>query len=85
MTGATAAGDLWVWLYVQPLAACRASVVGSLIKAGAFDYMGHTRHALWEVHEQVVDAIVWLKRSDETVDLFAEKDPVLEACLRDRC
>lgn len=75
------AGDLWVWLYVQPVSMCQAKTVGSLIKAGAFDYMGHARRALFEVHERVIESVLWLKRSEQDGDLFDDSDPVREACI----
>ncbi|MBU6244423.1 MAG: DNA polymerase III subunit alpha [Actinomycetales bacterium] len=52
--------------------ACNKRVVESLIKAGSFDSFGHTRKGLVQVHEQVVDAAVEIKRAESIgqFDLF---------------
>ena len=52
--------------------ACNKRVIESLIKAGAFDSLGHTRKGLVAVHEQVVDAAVDIKRQEAVgqFDLF---------------
>lgn len=54
------------------VAACNRRVVESLIKAGAFDSLGHTRKGLASVHEQVIDTAVEIKRSEAVgqFDLF---------------
>ncbi len=44
------------------ITACNKRVIESLIKAGAFDSMNHSRRALCEVHETAVDAIVPVKK-----------------------
>lgn len=51
---------------------CNKRVIESLIKAGAFDSLGHTRKGLSHVHEQVVDAAVDIKRAEShgQFDLF---------------
>ena len=51
---------------------CNKRVVESLIKAGAFDSLGHTRKGLVQVHEHVVDTAVEIKRSEAIgqFDLF---------------
>lgn len=51
---------------------CNKRVLESLIKAGAFDSLGHTRKGLLHVHEQVVEAAVDVKRSEAVgqFDLF---------------
>jgi len=53
-------------------AVCNKRVVESLIKAGAFDSLGHSRKGLVHVHEQVVDAAVEIKRAEAIgqFDLF---------------
>ena len=38
-----------------PLAVTNRRTIESLIKAGAFDSLGHTRRALMEIHEQAID------------------------------
>jgi DNA polymerase-3 subunit alpha len=56
-----------------PLAVCNKRTIESLIKAGAFDSLGHTRRSLMEIHEQAVDEAAKLKRNEAhgQVDLFA--------------
>lgn len=51
---------------------CNKRVLESLIKAGAFDALGHTRKGLSHVHEQVVEAAVDVKRAEAIgqFDLF---------------
>lgn len=51
---------------------CNRRLVESLIKAGAFDSLGHTRRGLLSVHESVIDAAVDLKRAEAVgqFDLF---------------
>lgn len=55
------------------LVCCNKRVIESLVKAGAFDSLGHTRLALIQVHEEAVDAVVGLKRQEAMgqFDLFA--------------
>jgi DNA polymerase-3 subunit alpha len=49
--------------------------VDSLIKAGAFDSLGHTRRGLVQRHEQAVDAVIGLTRHEATgqYDLFGDE------------
>jgi DNA polymerase III subunit alpha len=51
---------------------CNKRVLESLIKAGAFDSLGHTRKGLLHIHEQVVEAAVEVKRAEAVgqFDLF---------------
>ncbi len=51
---------------------CNKRVVESLIKSGAFDSLGHTRRGLSQIHEQVIDAAIDLKRAQAVgqFDLF---------------
>ncbi len=58
------AADFHGFLSQAPLAACNKRVVESLIKAGAFESMGHTRRALMTVYEGAVDAVLDLKRNE---------------------
>ena len=53
---------------------CNKRVVESLIKAGAFDSLGHTRKGLVSVHETLVDAAVEVKRAEAVgqFDLFGD-------------
>src|SRR5690625_1282646 len=57
-----------------PAPVCNKRTIESLIKAGAFDSLGHTRRALLMVHEQAVDAVIGLKRKEAEgqFDLFAD-------------
>ncbi|MFL6076266.1 MAG: OB-fold nucleic acid binding domain-containing protein, partial [Mycobacteriales bacterium] len=50
--------------------------VESLIKAGAFDSLGHTRKGLIERHEQAIDAVVDIKKNEAVgqFDLFGGDD-----------
>jgi DNA polymerase III subunit alpha len=48
---------------VPPLV-CNKRVVESLIKAGAFDSLGHNRRALVTIHETAVDQYVDIKRNE---------------------
>jgi DNA polymerase-3 subunit alpha len=54
------------------LSVCNKRLVESLIKAGAFDSLGHTRRGLLSVHEQVIDSAIDLKRAEAVgqFDLF---------------
>ncbi len=51
---------------------CNKRVVESLIRAGAFDSLSHTRKGLMQIHEQVVDVAVEVKRAEAhgQYDLF---------------
>jgi DNA polymerase-3 subunit alpha len=47
-----------------PPQVCNKRVVESLIKAGAFDELGHQRKALLMVHEQAIDSVIDIKRKE---------------------
>ena len=47
-----------------PVVVCNKRTIESLIKAGAFDDLGHTRRGLVAVHEAAVDAVVSDKRQE---------------------
>src|SRR5450830_2100901 len=47
-----------------PAVVCNKRTIESLIKAGAFDSLGHGRRALLLVHEQAVDSVIGLKRKE---------------------
>ncbi len=68
------APDFNAFLDHVPLVACNKRVIESLIKAGAFDSMGHTRRALMECFEQKVDEVIDLKRNQANGqdDLFGD-------------
>ena len=55
-----------------PLQVCNKRTIESLIKAGAFDDLGHTRRSLSLIHEAAVDAAVAGKRKEAAgqFDLF---------------
>jgi DNA polymerase-3 subunit alpha len=59
------------------IAVCNKRVVESLIRAGAFDSLGHTRKSLFLVQEQAVDAVIGVKRQEAIgqFDLFAATEP----------
>jgi DNA polymerase-3 subunit alpha len=59
-----------------PAVVCNKRTIESLIKAGAFDSLGHTRRSLLAVHEQAVDAVIGAKRKEAEgqFDLFASLD-----------
>lgn len=56
-----------------PAVVCNKRTVESLIKAGAFDSLGHTRRQLLAAHEEAVDQVIGLKREEARgqFDLFA--------------
>jgi DNA polymerase-3 subunit alpha len=74
-----------------PLVVCNKRVIESLIKAGAFESMGHTRRALMSVYESAIDGVLDLKRNEAhgQDDLFGdlglggEMDPVLVGSVPD--
>ncbi|MDO5093646.1 MAG: DNA polymerase III subunit alpha [Propionibacteriaceae bacterium] len=73
------ARDFYDFLDKAPLLMCNKRVVESLIKAGAFDELGHSRRALMAVYEEAVDSVIEVKRNQEhgQFDLFSDfVDPV---------
>ena len=58
------------------LAACNKRITESLIKAGAFDSLGHPRKGLALVHAEAIDAVMTTKRAeaDGQFDLFGSFD-----------
>ncbi|MFZ0529127.1 MAG: DNA polymerase III subunit alpha [Propionicimonas sp.] len=68
------ASDFNAFLDQVPLVVCNKRVIESLIKAGAFDSMGHTRRALMECFERRVDEVIDLKRNQANGqdDLFGD-------------
>lgn len=68
------AGDFYQFLDNAPLTVCNKRVIESLIKAGAFDSMGHSRRALMEIYEGAVDQVLDLKRNQANGqdDLFGD-------------
>jgi DNA polymerase III subunit alpha len=63
------------------LVVCNKRTVESLIKAGAFDSLGHTRKGLLAVHEQAIDIVTATKRKEAEgqFDLFGDMMPAAEA------
>jgi DNA polymerase III subunit alpha len=47
-----------------PVTVCNKRVIGSLVKAGAFDSLGHPRKGLVLIHEQAVDQVIDVKRNE---------------------
>jgi DNA polymerase-3 subunit alpha len=60
---------------VEPVV-CNKKVIESLIKAGAFDSLGHTRQGLLRIHAEAVDACMDTKRAEAVgqFDLFGGGD-----------
>jgi len=58
------------------IGACNKRVVESLIKAGSFDSLGHTRRGLSQIHAEAVDAVLETKRAEAIgqFDLFSSGD-----------
>ena len=57
------AADFYSFLDQADLVVCNKRLIESLVKAGAFDSMGHTRRALMSVFESAVDGVLDLKRN----------------------
>ena len=53
---------------------CNKRAIESLIKAGAFDSLNHSRRGLAEVHEQAIDAMMSIKKEEARgqFDLFGD-------------
>ncbi len=47
-----------------PVNVCNKRVIESLIKAGAFDSLGHPRKGLVLIHEQAIDSVIDVKRNE---------------------
>jgi DNA polymerase III subunit alpha len=64
------------YLMKVPAVVCNKRTIESLIKAGAFDSLGHHRRALAMVHEEAIDSVITLKRNEAIgqFDLFAGFD-----------
>src|SRR5690606_8782309 len=56
-----------------PAVVCNKRTIESLIKAGAFDSLGHTRRALLARQEEPIDMVIDVKRNEAVgqFDLFA--------------
>lgn len=55
--------DFYGFLDQVPLQVCHRRTIESLIKAGAFDSLGHSRRGLLEVYESAIDRVIDLKRN----------------------
>lgn len=64
------------FLQKSELNVCNKRTIESLIKAGAFDSLGHTRLGLTQKHEPAVDSVVSVKREEAKgqFDLFGAGD-----------
>ncbi|MGH3567179.1 MAG: DNA polymerase III subunit alpha [Pseudonocardia sp.] len=64
------------FLYKVDISVCFKRVIESLIKAGTFDSLEHTRLSLIQVHEEAVDALSALKKHEARgqFDLFGGDD-----------
>lgn len=64
--------DFHDFLKKVPAVVCNKRTIDSMIKAGAFDDLGHRRRALSMVHEEAIDATVSVKRQEAAgqFDLF---------------
>src|SRR5699024_2723968 len=74
-----------------PIHVCNKRTIESLIKAGGFDSLGHTRRSLVEVHEEAVDSVIGVKRQEANgqFDLFAglgggDEEPGFSVAIPDR-
>jgi DNA polymerase-3 subunit alpha len=65
--------DFYDFLSKVEAVVCNKKTIESLIKAGAFDSLGHTRKGLLAVHAEAIDAFADVKRKEATgqFDLFA--------------
>jgi DNA polymerase-3 subunit alpha len=61
--------------------ACNKKVTESLIKAGAFDSLGHTRKGLFLIHTDAVDSVLGTKKAEAMgqFDLFGGADTATDA------
>jgi len=66
--------DFYDYLRKVDAVACNKKTVESLIKAGAFDSLGHTRRGLLAVHVDAIDSFLHIKRNEAVgqYDLFGE-------------
>jgi DNA polymerase-3 subunit alpha len=56
--------DFKDFLHKVPAQVCNKRTVESLIKAGAFDSLGHSRRGLVTVHAEAIDAVIEIKRNE---------------------
>ncbi len=78
--------DFYDFLRKVDAVVCNKKTVESLIKAGAFDSLGHARRGLLAVHADAIDSFLDVKRNEAVgqFDLFADlfgEDPETHASL----
>ncbi len=78
--------DFYDFLRKVDAIVCNKKTVESLIKAGAFDSLGHSRRGLLAVHADAIDSFLDVKRNEAVgqFDLFADlfgEDPQTHASL----
>ncbi len=80
-------GDFADFIDAVDVVVCNKRTVESLIKAGAFDSLGHTRKGLLQIHEQVIDMAMETKRARSVgqFDLFGDLMEDAEATPLLRC
>ncbi|HYB38051.1 MAG TPA: DNA polymerase III subunit alpha [Mycobacterium sp.] len=73
--------DFSDYLNKVDMAACNKKVTESLIKAGAFDSLGHPRKGLFLVHTDAVDSVVGTKKAEAMgqFDLFGGSGTAADA------
>ncbi|HYN92603.1 MAG TPA: DNA polymerase III subunit alpha [Pilimelia sp.] len=66
--------DFYDYLRKVDAVACNKKTIESLIKAGAFDSLGHTRRGLLAVHADAIDSFLDIKRNEAVgqYDLFGD-------------
>ncbi len=57
--------DFHDFLRKVPAGVCNKKTIESLVKAGAFDSLGHARRGLVHMHERAIDSIIDIKRKEE--------------------
>src|ERR1700694_1550923 len=80
-TGEGKLTDFSDYLNKVDIAACNKKVTESLIKAGAFDSLGHPRKGLFLVHTDAVDSVLGTKKAEAMgqFDLFGGNDTATDA------
>jgi DNA polymerase-3 subunit alpha len=61
-----------------PTVVLNKRTIESLVKAGAFDQLGHTRRSLFDIHENVVDSAIREKKAQEHGDVGFDFDSLFE-------
>lgn len=73
--------DISDYLNKVDIAACNKKVTESLVKAGAFDSLGHSRKGLFLIHTDAVDSVLGTKKAEAMgqFDLFGGADTATDA------